>query len=463
MFSNVLFFLTNLFRKVPHQSNYPKEGDFILIWDGIDMQDQDSLNLTQQGMVLNSGEREIEPETPRVKISCKNVWKVFGSSSQQALGLIKETMTKEEILEKTGHVVAMKKVSFDVFEGEVFVVMGLSGSGKSTLVRCLNGLIKPTRGQIFIEGVDLGTMNETELRMTRRHKVSMVFQHFALFPHRSVIDNVAYGLELQGMDKAQRKERALEVLHMVDLKGWENSYPDKLSGGMQQRVGLARALALDPEILLMDEAFSALDPLIRRQMQDEFISLIEKVRKTVVFITHDLHEAIRMGTRVAIMKDGEIIQIGTPEQIVCEPSEEYVVKFVRDVPREMVMRVRSIMREPELKLHPSQDLEAVLQVMNEKKKDQAFVVNPEGKLIGVINSKEIEQAITSNVNRLDEITIRRAYQIGPDQPVRKIIPLMAACDNTVAVTDENERLIGEVPRVAMLEALMAKEDEDGTA
>jgi glycine betaine/proline transport system ATP-binding protein len=384
------------------------------------------------------------------------VWKVFGARPQQALDLIGNAMTKEEMLEKTGHVVAVKNVSFDVMEGEIFVVMGLSGSGKSTLIRCLNGLIKPDRGKILIEGVDLSTMNETELRMTRRHKVSMVFQHFALFPHRTVIDNAAYGLELQRMGKSQRHKRALEALDMVGLKRWKSNYPEELSGGMQQRVGLARALALDPEILLMDEAFSALDPLIRRQMHDEFLNLMARVQKTILFISHDLNEAIRLGNRIAIMKDGEIVQVGSPEKIVSEPCNKYVTDFVRDIQREKVVRVRSIMRKPTLKLSVSQDFDEILQIMNGKVKDQAFVVNPQDRLIGVVNSGEIKQAIASNFGRLDEITIRKAYQIGPDQPIERLTPLMAACDDTVAVVDENERLIGEVPRVALLEALAGK-------
>jgi glycine betaine/proline transport system ATP-binding protein len=397
-----------------------------------------------------------EKKNPQIKISCKNVWKVFGARPQQALDLIGDAMTKEEMLEKTGHVVAVKNVSFDVMEGEIFVVMGLSGSGKSTLIRCLNGLIKPDRGKILIEGVDLSTMNETELRMTRRHKVSMVFQHFALFPHRTVIDNSAYGLELQGMGKSQRHKRALEALDMVGLKRWKSNYPEELSGGMQQRVGLARALALDPEILLMDEAFSALDPLIRRQMHDEFLNLMARVQKTILFISHDLNEAIRLGNRIAIMKDGEIVQVGSPEKIVSEPCNKYVTDFVRDIQREKVVRVRSIMRKPTLKLSVSQDFDEILQIMNGKVKDQAFVVNPQDRLIGVVNSGEIKQAIASNFGRLDEITIRKAYQIGPDQPIERLTPLMAACDDTVAVVDENERLIGEVPRVALLEALAGK-------
>ncbi len=403
-----------------------------------------------------------ETQISQPKISCKNLWKVFGPSPRHALSVVTDTMNKEEILDQTGHVIAIRNVSFDILEGEVFMIMGLSGSGKSTLARCLNGLIKPTRGQVLLDGIDLATMNEAELRMARRHKVSMVFQHFALFPHRSILENAAYGLELQGLDKGLRQKKAREVLDLVGLRGWENSYPDELSGGMQQRVGLARALALDPEILIMDEPFSALDPLIRRQMQDEFISLVAKVRKTIVFISHDLNEALKLGTKVAIMKDGEIVQLGTPEEIVSAPSNEYVAQFVCDVSHDKVLPVRSIMRKPELKLYASQKLRAALQVMEVKGIDQAFVVNSQDRLMGVIKADDISQALTRNCTTLDEITIERAPMVGPDQPIAEVTPLTAACDNTVAVVDGDEKLIGEVPRVVLLRALAGKENPHGT-
>ena len=369
-------------------------------------------------------------------------------------------MTKEEVLEQTGHVIAVKDVSFEVNEGEVFVVMGLSGSGKSTLVRCLNRLIEPTKGQILIDGVDLATMNEKELRNTRRHRISMVFQQFALFPHRSVVENAAYGLELQGMDKAQRHKQAMGVLEMVGLNGWENSYPDELSGGMQQRVGLARALALDPEILLMDEPFSALDPLIRRQMQDEFINLMSAVHKTIIFITHDLNEALKLGERIVIMKDGEIVQLGSPGEIVTKPADEYVTEFVRDVPRSKVVTVGSIMREPELTLYSGHEPSIALHAMNEKEVESAFVVDSGSRLRGVITLGEVRQAMTRNVAKLDEVVKASSLQIGPEQPIEEVIPMAASSDNPIAVVDEDGKLIGEVPHLALLSGMAGKENSN---
>ncbi|MBA7486891.1 Glycine betaine transport ATP-binding protein OpuAA [subsurface metagenome] len=399
-----------------------------------------------------------EKEKPRVKISCRNVWKIFGSDSQHALSFIKDNMTKDEVLEQTGHVIAVRDVSFDVNEGEVFVIMGLSGSGKSTIVRCLNRLIEPTKGQILIDDVDLAAMNEKELRMVRRHKISMVFQQFALFPHRSVIDNIAYGLEVQGMHKAERHKKAKQVLDMVELKGWENNYPHELSGGMQQRVGLARALTVDPEILLMDEPFSALDPLIRRQMQDEFLDLITKVHKTIIFITHDFGEALKMGERIAIMKDGEIVQIGSPEEIVVDPADEYVTEFVRDVPRGKVVPVRNIMKEPAVTLYSWQGPKVALHEMRENDVHYAFVMDPGRRLRGVITKDEAKQASKNGVARLSKIVKGNALQIGPDQPIEEVIPLAAATDNPVAVIDEDERLIGEVPRTDLLLGMAGEEN-----
>jgi len=404
-----------------------------------------------------------EMENPQVKISCQNLWKIFGPNPQHALNLANDGMTREELQEQTGHVVALQDVSFDVNEGEVFVVMGLSGSGKSTLARCLNGLIEPTKGRVFIDGVDLATMNKAELRMTRRRKVSMVFQQFALLPHRCVVDNVAYGLELQDVNKAQRRERALEMLDMVGLNGWENYYPDELSGGMKQRVGLARALAIDPEILLMDEPFSALDPLIRRQMQDEFVNLMSAVHKTIVFITHDLNEALKLGERIVIMKDGQIVQLGSPGEIVTKPADEYVTEFVRDVPRSKVVTVGSIMREPELTLYNGHGPAVALHAMNEKGVECAFVVDAGSRLRGVITLDEVKQAMVHNVARLDEVVKGSALQIGPEQSIEEVIPMAASSDSPVAVVDEDGRLVGEVPHVALLSGIAGKENSNDTA
>jgi glycine betaine/proline transport system ATP-binding protein len=276
-------------------------------------------------------------------IQVRNLWKVFGSQPERVIQQIQGGASKADVLGQSGQVVAVQDVSFDVHEGETFVVMGLSGSGKSTLLRCLPRLIEPTAGSVRIDGSDVAQLNAQEMRDLRRHRMSMVFQHFGLLPHRRIIDNVAYGLEVQGVPRKKRYERSLEVLALVNLAGWENHYPNQLSGGMQQRVGLARALAVDPEILLFDEPFSALDPLIRREMQDELVSLQARMRKTLVFITHDFAEAIKLGARIAIMKDGQFVQVGAPEEIVLRPADSYVAEFTRDVPRLQVLTARSLM------------------------------------------------------------------------------------------------------------------------
>ncbi|MGW1881043.1 quaternary amine ABC transporter ATP-binding protein [Streptomyces sp. NPDC001970] len=275
----------------------------------------------------------------------RDLWKVFGPRARRVPGSPElAALSPTELRDRTACTAAVRDVSFDVRRGEVFVVMGLSGSGKSTLVRCLTRLIEPTSGSIAIDGEDVLSMDKSRLRELRRHRASMVFQHFGLLPHRSVLDNVAYGLEIQGMRRAQRRARAAEVVAKVGLEGLEHRRPGQLSGGQQQRVGLARALAVDPEVLLFDEPFSALDPLIRRDMQDEVVRLHHEEGRTMVFITHDLGEALRLGDRIALMRDGRIVQLGTPEEIVGSPADDYVRDFVRDVPREQVMTVRTAMR-----------------------------------------------------------------------------------------------------------------------
>ena len=279
------------------------------------------------------------------KITCSNVWKLFGSDEKRIIKDLDKNLSIKEVQEKTGHVVAVKDVSFSIEKGETFVVMGLSGSGKSTLVRCISRLIEPTAGTVKMDDVDVTKMSGRELLDLRRNKMSMVFQHFGLFPHRTVVENIGYGLEIRGNKKNDRIEKSMEVLKMVGLEGWHNNYPRELSGGMQQRVGLARALAVDPEILIFDEPFSALDPLIRREMQDELLKIQEKLQKTMVFITHDFLEAIKMGDHIAIMKDGEVSQVGTPEEIVANPKDQYVKDFCEDVPKYKVLSASKVMRE----------------------------------------------------------------------------------------------------------------------
>ena len=291
--------------------------------------------------MLNYGERVPGEASPAIEV--RNIWKVFGSgAAAQAIALAEGGASRSQILQQTDQTVAVRDVSFSVGRGETFVVMGLSGSGKSTLIRCLSRLIEPSKGEVLLNGKDLLAMGDEELRGVRRGQMSMVFQHFGLFPHRRVIDNIAYGLEVQGVDKSTRLDRANEVLEIVGLSGWADHYPQQLSGGMQQRVGLARALAVDPQILLFDEPFSALDPLIRKEMQDELIRLQKTMQRTIVFITHDFAEALRLGDRIAIMKDGSFDQVGTPEEIITQPATDYVREFTNDIPRAKVLGVRSV-------------------------------------------------------------------------------------------------------------------------
>src|SRR4051794_916561 len=281
-------------------------------------------------------------ESPALHV--ENLWKIFGPRADKIIGTEEADLSRKELQEKTGHVIGIRDVSFDVAPGEVFVVMGLSGSGKSTLVRLLTRLIEPTAGKVELYGEEITGMSESDLLETRRRRVSMVFQHFGLLPHRKVVDNVAFGLEVRGENKSKRRNRAQEMVDLVGLSGYENNFPDQLSGGMQQRVGLARALAADPEVLMFDEPFSALDPLIRRDMQNEVIRLHEEVGKTMVFITHDLAEALKLGDRILIMRDGEIVQIGTPDQVVGAPADDYVRDFTSEVPKSHVLTLKWVMR-----------------------------------------------------------------------------------------------------------------------
>jgi glycine betaine/proline transport system ATP-binding protein len=331
------------------------------------------------------------------RIACRALWKIFGRDPRrqyEALAAAPDSAPGD------GHVAAVRGVSFEVRRGETFVIMGLSGSGKSTLIRCLSRLTEPTSGAIFVDGRDVLAMPPAELRELRRRQVSMVFQHFGLFPHRRVIDNVAYGLEVRGVPRPERHERAARVLELVGLRGWEHHYPRQLSGGMQQRVGLARALAVDPEVLLFDEPFSALDPLIRREMQDELLRLQASLHKTSVFITHDFAEALKLGDRIAVMRQGQFVQVGTPEELVLRPVDEYVRGFVQDAPRGRVLTAAAIMTSC-----PPQP------------------------------PRQGEPAVTAHT-RLDDL-----------------LPLVAARAEPLAVTDGAGATVGHVDRAAVLQAL----------
>jgi len=331
-------------------------------------------------------------------VSCRGLWKVYGPHPERIVGSPEADLPRPELLEKTGCVAAIKDVSFDVPPGEVFVVMGLSGSGKSTLVRMINRLHDPTAGEIVVDGEDVLTMGAERLRELRRRKISMVFQHFGLLPHRRIVDNVAFGLEVQGMEREDRERKSVEVLEVVGLGGWAQHYPDELSGGMQQRVGLARALATDPEIMLFDEPFSALDPLIRRDMQDEVIRLQREVRKTMIFITHDLAEALKLGDRIAIMKDGRFVQVGTPEEVVAHPADDYVADFTKDVPRAHVLTARAIMRPANGQapadgpmVAPGTIVQDLISIVAET--DRTIRVVDDGAVVGVVDRAAVMAAL----------------------------------------------------------------------
>jgi len=399
--------------------------------------------------------------TDKRKILCQSLWKIFGHNPGVVLNSINNGETKEKILEETGRVLAVKDVSFEVHEDEIFVVMGLSGSGKSTLIRCINRLIEPTRGTVLIDETDVAQMNETELKELRRHKLSMVFQSFGLLPHRSVLDNIAFGLEIRGESRKTRHEKSLQALEAVGLKGWEKSRIYELSGGMQQRVGLARALAVGPEILLMDEPFSALDPLIRRQMQDEFINLRSVMKKTVVFITHDLIEALKLGDRIAIMKDGEIVQIGTPEEIVASPADDYVSEFVKDVPRGKVIPAQSIMEEPPVVVQSDQDIEVAINEMAANRCVVAFVIDGDGRLKGITTMKQAITAARKGPVRAGEMAQQEFPSTSPDTPLEESLHLVAEGNIPVAVLDDEQRLLGVITRPALIQAMQSSDSNGG--
>ncbi len=333
-------------------------------------------------------------------LAVDSLWKIFGPRADKIIGTPEAELPRGELLAQTGCVAAVRDVSFTVSPGEVFVVMGLSGSGKSTLVRCLTRLIEPTAGSVCINGNEMTSASEATLRDLRRCHVSMVFQHFGLLPHRQVIDNVGYGLEIRGISKTERRKKAAEVVELVGLVGYENAYPDQLSGGMQQRVGLARALANDPTLLLFDEPFSALDPLIRRDMQNEVIRLQNDLRKTMVFITHDLQEALKLGDRILIMRDGEVVQIGTPAEVVAAPADDYVRDFVSDIPRSHVLTLRWVMREPRAEdpldgpvLSPDTVvMQAARAALNSK---HPVRVVEDGQLVGIVDDDAILRVVVA--------------------------------------------------------------------
>lgn len=386
------------------------------------------------------------------KVKVEHLTKIFGKKQQQALAMMNEHKSKTEILEKTGATVGVYDANFEVDEGEIFVIMGLSGSGKSTLIRLLNRLIDPTSGEIYIDGKDIAKMNKEDLQEVRRNKINMVFQSFALFPHRTILENTELGLEIRGVDKAERRKKAEQALENSSLLAFKDQYPEQLSGGMQQRVGLARALANDPEILLMDEAFSALDPLIRREMQDELLDLQENVKKTIIFITHDLNEALRIGDRIALMKDGQIMQIGTGEEILTNPANQYVRDFVEDVDRSKVLTAQNIM-EPAITMNIEADGPNVaLNRMRKEGVSMLLAVDRKRQLKGSLTALKALEARREQLP-LKEVIDKNVKKIPQDMLVTDIFDVIKDAEAPLAVVDDKDKLLGVVIRGSVIEAL----------
>jgi glycine betaine/proline transport system ATP-binding protein len=390
-----------------------------------------------------------------VLIQVKDLYKVFGDKPQSVMPMVKAGKSKDEILAETGHTVGLKEIDLEIKRGEIFVIMGLSGSGKSTLIRHFNRLIEPTAGEIIVEGTDVMKLNTKELEQFRRHKMSMVFQRFGLMPHYTVLDNVAYGLKIQGIDKSVREQKATEWLETVGLKGYEEQYPNQLSGGQQQRVGLARALCTDAEILLMDEAFSALDPLIRSEMQDQLIELQHKLNKTIIFITHDLDEALRLGDRIAILKDGLLVQQGEPEEILLHPADEYVEAFVKDVNRARALTVETVMKEPEHRI----TAETIGEALKEMKKgayDYGYVVDDTGSYQGTVTQEWLEEEAKggNSDNTWEETELTETTTITSDAVLETVIPETLEADHPIPVVDEEGQLQGELSRSSLAEVLV---------
>ncbi|HDZ48536.1 hypothetical protein LCGC14_0036860 [marine sediment metagenome] len=392
-------------------------------------------------------------ETRPVKIQVRGLSKVFGKHPQKALELRNQGMKRPEILEQTGQTLGLSNITFDVYEGELLVIMGLSGSGKSTLIRCLNRLIETTEGDIIIDGENIPKLNEKALLECRRRHFSMVFQNFALFPHRTVQQNAEFGLEIRGIDKTERYKIAHTALKQVGLEGWEDAYPNQLSGGMQQRVGLARALANDATVLLMDEAFSALDPLIRKDMQQELLQLQTKMQKTTVFITHDLDEALNIGDRIVLLKDGEVVQIGTPEEILTQPADDYVRRFIEGVDRARILTAESAMRPLRSTARDSDGPRTALHRMRDHSIDSIYVTDRDRRLIGLLEADAASQAIEEGASTITPYLTQNFRKVPPDEPLQNLFAMFSEKSYPIAVLDEQQRLLGVVVKGAVLDEL----------
>ncbi|WP_163559878.1 glycine betaine/L-proline ABC transporter ATP-binding protein [Halomonas sp. NO4] len=388
-----------------------------------------------------------------VKIRVRNLSKVFGNQPKKALELRDQGLGRSEILDKTGQTLGLSHIDFDVHEGELLVIMGLSGSGKSTLIRCLNRLIEPSEGEIVIDGENIPELGEKALLECRRRHFSMVFQNFALFPHRTVQQNTEFGLEVRGIDKEERQRVAREALKQVGLDGWEDAYPNQLSGGMQQRVGLARALANDASVLLMDEAFSALDPLIRGDMQQELLQLQNQMQKTTVFITHDLDEALTIGDRIVLLKDGEIVQIGTPEEILTKPADDYVRRFIEGVDKSRILTAESAMRKVRATVRDSDGPRTALRKMRDHSLDSIYITDRDRHLVGLIEAEAASQALEQGKEKVTQAMTQEFRSVGPNEPLHNLFAMFHDNSFPIAVVDDDRRLLGVVVKGAVLDEL----------
>ena len=391
-----------------------------------------------------------QPLIERPVLEAKNLYKVFGRNPKDAVRRLAAGQTRADVTD--AGTAAVIDASFTVAQGEIFVIMGLSGSGKSTIIRMLNGLVQPTAGEVLVRSASVTGASAPQLRAIRRSSVSMVFQHFALLPHRTVIDNAAYALEIQGVAKAERLERARVILDKVGLSDRAQAMPDELSGGMRQRVGLARALTAGTDILLMDEAFSALDPLIRREMQEQLVELQQELGRTVIFITHDLNEAMFLGDRIAVMRDGRIVQNGTPEEILTDPANDYVSQFVQDVDRARVLTAGAVMEPPHLTTPVSAGVRGALRVLREHQASVVFAVENR-RLMGVVTDRAVIRAVKAGQTDLNAIVDSSVLTVSRDDLLSDIVERAVETPVPLAVVDENRRLVGVIPRVTLLAAL----------
>ena len=391
------------------------------------------------------------------KIEVKNLTKIFGKKPKKALPLLEEGYSKDEILEKTGNTVGVNSVDFSVEENEIFVIMGLSGSGKSTLLRCINRLIEPTEGKIEVDGINIIELNNEELREQRKEKFGMVFQNFGLFPNRTVIDNAAFGLEIQKVDKEIRRNKAREALEKVGLEGYEEQHPDQLSGGMQQRVGLARALAVDTDIMLMDEPFSALDPLIKKDMQNQLLDLHQKIEKTIIFITHDLDEALKLGDNIAIMKDGQIVQLGNQEEILTNAANDYVAEFVQDVNRSRVLTAEDIMGKPVALLYEGQGPRTAIHKMNEENLTSIMVVDNDNKYIGILSIDGVKEMLDNDEKDIEPYLLD-IPKASPCDNLDELFSKMSDLDTPLPILDAEGKLKGNIVKTNVIANLAAQEN-----